>query len=255
MIGVGLVSFITILASSTTASVNSTIDRTFAGDIVIDSGGGLMGGVDPGLAQKLNKLPQVSAATGVGVGVAQILGKPEQLSAVDPATAGEIFQVSPVRGSIAALGATGIAVYRDVATAQHLTLGDAVPVLFKDTGLQKLHVALIYGDTMAAPSPRYFIGTPAFDANFAVRYDSQVIVKKAPGVSTAAALAAVRAAAAGYSVSRSSSPPPPERSWRRCSSMTCTPAAARRTRIPGRMRRTRPRTAACGGFRTLPAAP
>ena len=40
MIGVGLVSFITILAASTTASVNSTIDRSFAGDIVIDSGGG-----------------------------------------------------------------------------------------------------------------------------------------------------------------------------------------------------------------------
>ena len=35
MIGVGLVGFITILASSSTASVNSAIDRSFAGDIVI----------------------------------------------------------------------------------------------------------------------------------------------------------------------------------------------------------------------------
>jgi putative ABC transport system permease protein len=199
MIGVGLVSFITILASSTTASVNSTIDRAFAGDIVIDSGAGLMGGVDPALARQLNKLPQVSTATGVGIGVAKIFGKGEQVSAVDPAAAAKIFDVSPLQGSIARLGRTGIAVYKDVASAHHLKLGSVVPVLFKDTGLQHLRVALIYGDAMAAPAPSYFIGTPAFDANFTVRYDSTVFVKKAPGVSTAAALAAVRAVAAKYS--------------------------------------------------------
>ncbi|HUY51151.1 MAG TPA: FtsX-like permease family protein [Streptosporangiaceae bacterium] len=199
MIGVGLVAFITILASSTTASVNATVDHAFAGDIVIDSGGGLMGGVDPALARQLNKLPQVSTAVGIGVGVAQIFGKPEQVSAVDPATAGKIFDVSPVHGSIAGLGRTGIAVYKSVATAEHLKLGSTVPVLFKDTGLQRMRVALIYGDAAAAPAARYFVGTPAFDANFAVRYDSQVFVQKAPGVSTAAALAAVRAVASKYS--------------------------------------------------------
>jgi hypothetical protein len=47
-------------------------------------------------------------------------------------------------------------------------------VLFKDTGPQKLTVALIYGDATAAPAPRYFRGTQAFGANFAVRYASQV---------------------------------------------------------------------------------
>ncbi len=52
MIGVGLVGFITILASSTTATVNSTIDRSFAGDIVIDSGAGLSGAIDPALAPR-----------------------------------------------------------------------------------------------------------------------------------------------------------------------------------------------------------
>ena len=199
MIGVGLVSFITILAASTTASVNSTIDRSFAGDIVIDSGAGLSGGVSPALAQQLNKLPQVSAATGVGIGAAEIFGKAEQISAVDPAAAGKIFDVRPLRGSISALGRTAIAVYSGVAAAHHLALGSTVPVLFKDTGLQKLRVALIYGDSIAAPAPRYFLGTPAFDANFTVRFDSQVFVKKAPAVTTAAALAAVRKIAAGYS--------------------------------------------------------
>jgi hypothetical protein len=43
----------------------------------------------------------------------------------------------------------------------HLKLGSTAPVLFKDTGPQKLTVALIYGDATAAPAPRYFLGTPA----------------------------------------------------------------------------------------------
>src|SRR6516162_3337941 len=199
MIGVGLVAFISILASSSTATVNATIDRAFAGDIVIDSGGGLMGGVDPALAAQLGKLPQVAAVTGVAVGPAKIFGKVEVVSGVDPRTAGQIFSVSPVQGSIAGLGRTGIAVYKDVASAQHLKLGSVVPVLFRDTGRQNLRVALIYGDATAAPAPRYFLGNPAFNANFPVRYDSQVVVKKAPGVSNAAALTAVRAAADKYS--------------------------------------------------------
>jgi putative ABC transport system permease protein len=199
MIGVGLVGFFTILASSSTASVNSAIDRAIAGDIVIDSGGGLMGGVDPGLARQLDKLPKVQAATGVAIGLAEVNGKVEQLSAVDPAAASKIFNVSPVQGSMAGLGHNGIAVYKDVATAEHLKLGSTVSALFKDTGPQKLTVALIYGEATGAPGPRYFMGNEAFNANFPVRYDTRVFVKKAPGASTAAALAAVRAVATKYS--------------------------------------------------------
>src|SRR6516165_2216542 len=199
MIGVGLVSFITILASSTTASINSAVNRSFAGDIVIDSGAGLSGGMDPALAQRLNNLPQVSAATGVGAGIAKVFGKVEMMSAVDPRTAGKIFHVSPQTGAIGALGLGDIAVYKDVASSHHLRLGSPVPVLFRDAGWRTLRVALIYGDATAAPAPRYFLGTPSYDTYFALHYDSQIVVQKAPGVSTAAALAAVRAAAAVYS--------------------------------------------------------
>src|SRR5215469_2495347 len=205
MIGVGLVAFITILASSTTASINSTIDKSFSGDFVIDSGTGMNGGgVDPALAQKLNALPEVSAVTGERVGSALILGNAEEITAVDPRTAGQIFDVSPLQGSMSALGVNDIAVASNLATDNHLKLGDTVPVVFRDTGARSLRVALIYGDHQAAPSPRYFIGTPAYDANFAApHYDSMVFVKKAPGVSTQAALAAVKKLTAQYAVGAS----------------------------------------------------
>ena len=198
MIGVGLVAFITILASSTIASTNATIDRTFTGDFVI-TGANMGGSVDPALPRQLTALPQVAAATGESFGDAVIFGQVQGLAGVDPGTAGQIFNVSPVQGSISALGADGIAVSQDAAAKHHLKLGDPVPVLFRDSGPQTLRVALIYGDPQAAPSsnpgskPGYFLGTPAFDANFAAPHSyDQVFVKKAPGVSSAAALAAVK---------------------------------------------------------------
>ena len=205
MIGVGLVAFITILASSTTASLDATVDQTFTGDFVINSGAGVAGGVSPALAQKLSALPQVAAATGESIGDMVIFGKVQTIAAVDPGTAGQIFNVSPLQGSISALGADGIAVYSGDATKNHLKLGDPVPVVFRDTGRQTLRVALIYGDNQAAPSafpggkPSYFLGTPAYNANFAApHYVTQVYVKKAPGVSAAAALAAVKKLSAQY---------------------------------------------------------
>jgi putative ABC transport system permease protein len=206
MIGVGLIAFISIFASSAKASINATIDRTFAGDFVINSGAGSSGGgVAPALAQRLNALPQVAAATGERTGSMLILGQPVMIAAVDPRTAGRIFDVSPLQGSIGALGTDGIAVYSGDATKHHLTLGSPVSVVFRDTGPKTLRVALIYGDNQAAPAANpgskasYFLGTPGYDANFAApHYDTQVFVKKAPGVSTAAALAAVKTVAAQY---------------------------------------------------------
>src|SRR5215471_4681520 len=206
MIGVGLIAFISIFATSAKASINASIDRTCAGDFVINSGAGSSGGgVAPALAERLNTLPQVAAATGERTGSMVILGQPSLIAAVDPRTAGQIFNVSPVQGSISALGADGIAVHKDIATQHHLTLGSPVSVVFRDTGPRTLRVALIYGDNQAAPSANpgsktsYFLGTPGYDANFAApHFDSQVFVKKAPGVSTAAALAAVSNVSARY---------------------------------------------------------
>src|SRR5215471_6864634 len=131
MIGVGLVAFITILASSTTASNNATINQTLTGDFVINSGMG-GGGVDPALPAKLAALPQVAAATGQSIGDAVIFGQVQTFAAGDPGTAGRIFNVSPVQGSIGALGPDAIAVSADTAAKHHLRLGAPVPVLFRD---------------------------------------------------------------------------------------------------------------------------
>jgi len=196
MICVGMVTFITIFASSAKAAVNTVYGRAFTGDFIINSGAGGTGGVDPALARRVSQLPQVALASGLRVGMAKIEGGVQQVVAVDPRTAFGIFDVQPLQGNQNDLGRDAIAVYKTVATDHHLKIGDHIPVLFADTGTRSMRVALIYGSNQ--PAGNYLLGISAYQANFTSQYDQLVFVKKAPGVSTAAALAAVKTITRDY---------------------------------------------------------
>jgi len=115
MIGVGVVGFITIFVSSMKASINSAIDRGFTGDIVLNSGGGIAGGVDPGLAQRVGAVPEVAAASGLRVGVAQVDGKAVLVQAGDPQSIFKIMTIEVRQGSTGNLDANSIGVYDKVA--------------------------------------------------------------------------------------------------------------------------------------------
>jgi putative ABC transport system permease protein len=200
MIGVGLVGFITIFVASSKASIDDIIDRSFAGDLVVTSGASANGGVDPGLTARLNDLPEVTAATGIRTGAAQVDGDAVPIIAVDPVTAFSIVDVQPLEGSPSSLDADGIAVHVDTAAAKGLELGDTVPVLFRDSGPQQLEVGMIYGEARAfsPEDTNWLLGQAAYDANFASRLDFQVFVKKAADASPGAARAAVEQTAAAY---------------------------------------------------------
>jgi putative ABC transport system permease protein len=196
MICVGLVSFITIFASSVKAAVNTVYGRSFTGDFIINSGAGGTGGVDPAMARRVSQLPQVALASGLRVGMAKIEGGVQQVLAVDPRTVFGIFDVQPLQGNQNDLGPDAIAVYKTVATDHHLKIGDHIPVLFAVTGTRSMRVALIYGSNQ--PAGNYLLGISAYQANFTNQYDQLVFVKKAPGVSTAAALAAIKTVTKDY---------------------------------------------------------
>ncbi|MDQ2750433.1 MAG: FtsX-like permease family protein [Actinomycetota bacterium] len=196
MIGMGLVCFITIFVSSTKASINSAVDRAFTGDIVLDTGGGLTGGVEHGLALKLSRLPEVGVVSGLRQGLAQIQGKSVVVQAGDPSTIFAIIKLDVRQGSTAALDANSIGVYSTVADDNHWTIGSVVPARFVATGAKSLRVAVIYAEN--AQAGNYFLGAAAYDANFTNKLDNTVLVKQRAGVSSAAALAAVNKTAAAY---------------------------------------------------------
>ena len=88
--------------------------------------------------------------------------------------------IKPIQGSPADLSRYAIAVSEDVAKDKGLSIGDVVPVAFKDTGAQQLRVAMIYARGPASLGS-YLLGMPAYDANFPTHFDKQVIVKQSTG--------------------------------------------------------------------------
>lgn len=196
MIGVGLVSAITIFAASANASIAETIDEAFVGDLVIDSGSFGFGGLSPELAAELNELPEVEAASGVRLGFAEVDGESTALFGIDPATMGDIVDVGVLEGSVESLDENDLAVHDEYAAEQGWSVGDTVPVRFAETGTQLFEVALIFErDELTG---NFFIGSPAYEANYRDQFDFQVYVLRADDATPQQARTAVETVAAGY---------------------------------------------------------
>ncbi|MCB0997127.1 MAG: ABC transporter permease [Acidimicrobiales bacterium] len=174
MIGVGLVAFITIFAASAKASINRIVDESFIGDLVVDSGTYAFGGLSPELAERLNGLPEVAAASGVRVGYAEVAGSTDVLYGIDGRHMGEIVDVGVVTGRIEDLGPTDLAVYEKKAEDEGWTIGSTVTVRFAEVGEREFTVALLYTENQLAGN--YFISQDAFEAVFPTQLDFQVYV-------------------------------------------------------------------------------
>jgi len=196
MIGVGLVATISIFAASATASINKIIDDSFIGDVVVDSGTVGFGGLSPELAARLNEQPEVEAASGIRLGFAEIDGEPQILYGGDPSTIGRIIDVGVLSGSIESLGPDDIAVFDEFAAERDWSIGDQIDVLFAETGLRRMTISVIYERNELTGN--FFVGNPAFEANFPSVFDFQVAVLGADEFTSAETLTAVELVAADY---------------------------------------------------------
>ena len=189
MIGVALVGFITILASSTKSSITAAVEGSFTGDLVVDSGSFGIGGLDPNLAKQVAELPEVGAVSGMRRAPVEVDGHGTLLLAADPTSIGQIVDLGVTKGSLSDLGAGQIGVLDTTAKKEGWTIGSTVPVRFAETGVQQLKVAAIYGEDELVG--KYLIGLPAYEANVADQFDTQVLVTTADGMSITQARAAV----------------------------------------------------------------
>ncbi len=198
MVGVTLVSLMSIIASSTKASVNSIIGSAVRADFVISNGAAAGGssGFSPNLERSLSALPQVGAVAGIRSGVVQIDGKTTAVVATDPVKADTLFNIGVTQGQLASMTASGIAVSTQVATSQHLRIGSPVAVTFPATGIKTLTVQAIYSIREVAGD--YVLPLAAAEANFPQALDIDVYVKLAPGVSASAGRNAISSVLAAY---------------------------------------------------------
>ncbi len=181
MIGLGIVSLFLVVNASLRASLDDTIDNRFRGDLVVDSGAGFTGGGLPGIvADDIGALPEVAAVTGVRFGFAQVDGTAVAVGGLDPETAFDLFDVRITDGDVADLSPNAIGVFADTAAAKGWEVGDEVPVVFGDTGVQPFTVAVLFDSKDLTGA--YVVSNTAFDLNLPTVGDTQVWIRTADGV-------------------------------------------------------------------------
>jgi putative ABC transport system permease protein len=198
MVGVALVAAITIIAASAKDWIRDVYAEQFSGDYVVSTATTGFGGLDPALAIAVDRLPEVAVATGVRAGAATDLadGSDTGYVAVDPATAGQLFDIGMVEGSLADLTVDGILVDEGEANKRGIVVGDQLPFRFLDGVTRRLIVQGIYTDDELAG--KFVISQALHERTGVDQFDVAVYVAKNPGVSDAAAESAVASVADRY---------------------------------------------------------
>jgi putative ABC transport system permease protein len=199
MVGVALVSMITIMGSSMKASADATINSALRADFIMSSGAqpGGASGFSPDLERSLAALPQVSSVAGIRGGVVKVFGSVIPVVAADAARAAPLFNIGVTAGSLTTMSPTGIAVSTQAASDHHLKLGSPITVAYPTTGSKDYTVQVIYSNR-AITGGDYVLPLAAAQANFPTALDMAIYLKLAPGVTTIAARPAINRVLAAY---------------------------------------------------------
>lgn len=195
MVGVAVVTLLTVFATSVKESLKSDVDRSFVGDLAVSSPAFGGGGLSPQLAADLQKVPGVAAAVGIGRGTASIGGAATNVTFADTGKLGEAVSLD-VRGGSAAALAGGREIGVSASEAGKHPLGSSVAVVFPDGTTATVPVGFVYGPRGSFDG--YLIDAAAWAAHANQVTDTSVIVKLAPGTSVAAARPAITAAVVPY---------------------------------------------------------
>jgi putative ABC transport system permease protein len=192
MVGVGVVTVFTVFAASLTRSLEDTVDRTFAADLVVAAPAFGGAALDPQLAGVLGDLDEVSGAVGIGPGGAVVDGDERAFSVADPAGVDAVIDVGVVEGSLADLGDDEVAVADTTAEDEGWALGDTLPFTFADGGEERLTIGALYEEADLVGG--MIVPPAAYVPHAAQQVGTAVYVDLADGVSPDEGRAAVEAA-------------------------------------------------------------
>jgi putative ABC transport system permease protein len=190
MVGLGLVSFVTVFASSVKASVTKVLDRSVVADYILTPAGGQSApGFSPDVAARLSQQPEIASVAQVRSGVFKLDGKTEQLIGADPVAYSRTIVTEVTSGSLTGLSAGGVAVRQDVASSHHWSVGSTVPMTFPIGGTQPERIKAVYVDNhLNGP---YLISLSQYGLRYADQLDTIAFVQAKPSISPQASRAAI----------------------------------------------------------------
>jgi putative ABC transport system permease protein len=191
MIGLGLVTFVAVFGDSLKASSDAALDEAIRSDFILTTGG--FTPLSPSVAEDLQDSPEIAVASPVRVGGIRVMGGIDFVTAIDPATLGEVTNIGITEGSLETLlEPDTVAVVDDVAEANEWAVGDRIDLRFAMTGTQEFTITAIYPDPQILGN--YAASLEEYEENFVQRLDTYVLVKLADGVSAAEGRRALEAA-------------------------------------------------------------
>lgn len=128
MIGVSLVVFSSILASSIRASVDVIVADTFPGDILImpknSQGDPSIIGIPHSIADEVRALDEIELVSSVIYNFAEINGNQELIAAVEPSTFNEVYNLKPTNDAYQDLVVDTVYISADSLNQRKLNIGD-----------------------------------------------------------------------------------------------------------------------------------
>jgi putative ABC transport system permease protein len=200
MVGVALVVFFSVFASSTKASVSETIFELFPADITFQSTNQtdpeVPAVISPGFADEIRTLEELEVVSAMQFGKV-LVGEDEKLiGAVDPATIEQVFSLDAADGAVETLNRPNtVIVSTSYLEGNDLALGDTLTIGYLTTGAVDTQIGGVFE---ANDFSDLYISTDTYIANFRYEGDAVLFANAADGVSVADASEAVAPTAASY---------------------------------------------------------
>jgi putative ABC transport system permease protein len=191
MIGLALVSALTIFATSAKSSITVVIDSVVGADFLVTNQTQRPFGDE--VAETVAAVPGVGIVSAVKIVPSLVQDQPSALVGVDPATFGDVVNLEFTSGSLADLTAGGLVVDAQTATDRGLSVGDPVAVQFQ-SGSADYAVTGVYES--AGRFSGFVVDSETVIAAGADPGDSVVYVKVEPGADVDAVQAGMTAALA-----------------------------------------------------------
>jgi len=141
-VGLGLVAFISVLAAGTKATIDQAVNRSFAGNLIVQNTRTGEGAVPAAIAPALRAIHGVGSVTAIAFtkGRVQDLSQPgapviaekSPVTAIEPESFGAMYKVEWEHGSaatLASLSQDGVILSKKFASAHHLRVGQRLLVL------------------------------------------------------------------------------------------------------------------------------
>lgn len=190
MIGVALVGFITIIASSLKASQTELIEGSTNFDLIVMGQG--FQGFPVAVEDVLNEVPEVDTAAGFRAGPSRIEGQTVGIQGADVAAAAEVLNFDMVAGSLAAAQDDGLLVSEPEAEAQGWEVGDTVEMHFQASPPRDEEIKGIYERNPLAGN--YILSLPDFEEAFTEPVITILLIQTSDGVSPSEGRSAVETA-------------------------------------------------------------